>query len=325
MSKLFFDGAPVPIDPKESVLDALLRAGHDIPYGCKSGACQACMLTAEKGDIPAQSQPGLTDSQKQMGCFLSCSCYPNEDTSLYVQASEDAVERIAASVTEKSFIGDSIIRLRLSAALSYQAGQYVTLWKDDKLARSYSIASVSSDQSLEFHIKHIENGAFSAWVAKELKQGDTLHLQGPMGSCFYTSSSSEQNLVLAGIGTGLAPLYGIVRDALAQQHQGQIFLYVAAKYSKNFYYVEELKKLEAENPKLSVIFVAQELSDDSHSSFASAGDIYATVKQQHPDMKNHRVFLCGAESFVKKLKKQSFLAGANMKEILSDSFLTSGH
>ena len=324
MSKLFYNGAAVPIDPKESVLDALLRAGHDVPYGCKSGACQACMLQAQSGELPPHCQPGLGDAVKQLGYFLSCSCYPTSETPLHICTSDEAIQKIPAVVSEKSFIGKQILRLRLNATIDYQPGQYFTLWRDNQLARSYSVASVPPLQTeLEFHIKHIENGAFSHWAANTLQVGDTLNLQGPMGTCFYTPQQAEQTLLLAGIGTGLAPLYGIVRDALAKQHSGNIYLYVAARDANNFYYTEALKQLCQKHPNLQVKFVCQTLAEAHAAEEFTVGDIYQVIKQQHPNMRDYKVFLCGAESFVKKLKKQCFLAGTKMTDILADAFLAS--
>lgn len=324
MTTLFFDAKPVPIDPSESVLDALLRAGHTIPHACKSGACQSCMLQAQSGELPPNCQPGLSDTLKQLGYFLSCSCYPEADAGLQVCASPELQQKTPAQLSEKALIGKNILRLRLRAAMTYRPGQYVRLWKDNTLARSYSLASVASLQAdLEFHIKHIPQGAFSDWAVTSLKTGDTLYLQGPLGTCFYTPGKSKQRLLLAGVGTGLAPLYGILREALEQQHSGEVFMYVGASNSENFYYVDQLKQLEYRYPNVQVKFVCQQIADGHSDDNYLQGNIYEVIKQRHPDMKHHKIFLCGAESFVKKLKKQCFLAGASMNDILADTFFAS--
>ena len=49
--------------------------------------------------------------------------------------------------------------------------------------------------------------------------------------------------MLAGAGTGLAPLYGIARDALAQGHTGPVWLFHGGVDLRGLYLAEELKAL----------------------------------------------------------------------------------
>ena len=66
----------------------------------------------------------------------------------------------------------------------------------------------------------------------------------PKGNCFYIPDNPEQNLLLIGTGCGLAPLYGIIRDALAQGHRGAIKLYHGSKTVESLYMSKELKVLD---------------------------------------------------------------------------------
>jgi hypothetical protein len=51
------------------------------------------------------------------------------------------------------------------------------------------------------------------------------------------------------------------------------------------------------------------------------GDVYDYCKSNFTDLAAWRVFLCGAESFVRKMRKQCFLSGAAMSDISADSFI----
>jgi malonyl-CoA/methylmalonyl-CoA synthetase len=55
--------------------------------------------------------------------------------------------------------------------------------------------------------------------------GTEFIISAAIGQCFYVSGRSQQPLLLVGSGSGLAPLYGIARSALAQGHEGDIWLY----------------------------------------------------------------------------------------------------
>eukprot|EP00903_Cladosiphon_okamuranus_P004295 g4293.t1 len=318
MSEVLFEGTNVSLAPGESVLDALLRHGHDIPNGCRAGACQSCLMVSDSESLPANARQGLSDTQIALNHFLACQCKPSEPVKVSLASFEGL--KTAGTLVAKDMLNQQVLRLRLSADLIYLAGQYVTLWNEQGIARSYSLAShPAQDDFLEFHIKVISDGAFSQWARDSLHVGGQVQVQGPMGKCVY-AASAEQPLLLSAIGTGLAPIYGILKDALSQKHQGQIHLILGARESKSFYLVEELLKLGDEQANLQVHFVAQSSDQD----FCQAADIYEFCQSELPDLTGFKVYLCGAESFVKKMRKQSFLSGAAMSDISADVFLPFG-
>jgi NAD(P)H-flavin reductase len=317
MCNLTFEQQRIEANNGESVLDTLTRHGHEIPYGCRSGVCQSCLMVAEQGDIPDVAQTGLSDAQVSLNYFLSCQCVP--EVPMEVKRVDAKSLKQDAKVISKKMLNDNVIRLRLETDLVYQAGQFVTLWKDDVIGRSYSLASLpDKEKFLEFHIKIIENGQFSQWLDKEVKEGDIIQLQGPLGDCVF-SAKAEQPVLMVGIGTGLAPIYGKVRTALDQGHTGPIHLVLGARDAANFYLVDELVSLMNENENFQVRFIAQQ----GESPFSQQGDVYDYCKQEYNSLSGWRVFLCGAESFVKKMRKQSFLSGAAMGDISADTFIAS--
>ena len=229
MTQLKFKDNVFTVSAGDTVLDTLLDQGHTIPNSCRAGACQSCVMQVTKGSVPENAQKGLKDSQKVKGFFLACSCVPKEDIDIQLIDAEQL--RVKATVSEINKLSTDVIELKIKTTKPYEynAGQFVTLWKDEHLGRSYSLASLpNNNKYLSFHIRHIADGQFSGWVHNELKIGDTVFVQGPAGDCFYTPGYSEQNLLLIGTGTGLAPLYGIIHDALQQGHTGEIHLFHGA-------------------------------------------------------------------------------------------------
>jgi CDP-4-dehydro-6-deoxyglucose reductase len=67
----------VEMQPGETVLAALQRAGIPMLYSCESGYCHGCILRGI-GNIPPRAQNGLPDVLKECGCFLACQCVPTE-------------------------------------------------------------------------------------------------------------------------------------------------------------------------------------------------------------------------------------------------------
>jgi ferredoxin-NADP reductase len=313
MPQIRFAGQVHPVEEGETVLDALLRAGHSIPNSCRAGACQSCLLKATSGEIPAPSQNGLKPALREQSCFLSCICRPTGDLELSLPT-ESA--RYPATIEAITPLSPTVFQILLTTkeAFSYRAGQYLTLFRDDpqgQIARSYSIASLPDSAHIELHVRLIPNGAMSAWLATQARPGDAVAIQGPAGNCFYTEMPATQPLILAGTGTGLAPLYGVLRDALRQNHSGPITLLHGALNDQGIYLREELSALAAQHRNVNYHPVV--LDRD--------GPLPDYIAQRHNALKGYRAFVCGDPAIVNTLSKRFFLAGVSSRDIHSDSFL----
>jgi ferredoxin-NADP reductase/ferredoxin len=233
-----------PVAEGQTVLDALLENGQDVPHSCKMGVCITCVMQAVDGDVPTDSQDGLRQSLADQGHFLPCVCKPAADLHIALIAEQDLFS--PAVVQEFESPAPDIRRIFLSPTtpLYYRAGQFLNLRRGDGLARAYSLASVPSlDGRLEFHIKRLGKGAMRNWIMDELQPGDHLGIQGPSGNCFYQPGRADQAMLLIGNGTGLAPLMGIARDALAAGHTGPIHLYHGSRAEAGLYLAAELHQL----------------------------------------------------------------------------------
>jgi len=325
----------------ETVLDALLRAGEPIPHSCRRGTCGSCRMRALSGDLPEEAQRGLKEPERVHGRFLACCCRPVGD--LEVELDRDSVPRDAV-VHAREEIGDDIVRLRLMLErdFEYAPGQFVNLVRHDGLARSYSLASVPSDGTLEMHVRLVPDGRMSGWIRNGLAAGDSISLLGPYGSCFYVPGRPEQPLVLAGVGTGLAPLVGIARDALDQGHTGPIELFHGARTRSGLYHDAPLRDLARRHANLRYHPCAlhddrgrrderapkddRGPNDDSTRTgfgpgglaIGPLGDIVLRAVRER--VVRTRFFLCGDPGFVEDLRKRLFLAGASLPEIHADPF-----
>lgn len=323
MAQLKFKNDIFTVSAGNTVLDTLLEQGQEIPNSCRAGACQSCIMQVTKGTVPEKSQKGLKDSQKAKGFFLACSCEPEENIDIQLADTEQL--RITATVSEINKLSDDVIELKIKTTdpFEYRAGQYVTLWKDEALGRSYSLASLPKDgEDLSFHIRLVPDGQLSGWIHNELQVGDSLFVQGPAGDCFYTPGKPEQNILLIGTGTGLAPLYGIIHDALQQGHTGEIHLFHGALNPTGLYLTEELSLLAHKHSNVNYHPCVVNIEKSALTNITE-GDIAKIALETIPKPSGWRSFLCGNEDLVNQLKKKIFLAGSNMNDIYADPFIQS--
>ncbi|WP_049723739.1 2Fe-2S iron-sulfur cluster-binding protein [Gilvimarinus polysaccharolyticus] len=318
MTTIIYNHQSLEVSPGESALDTLLSAGVNIPYSCRVGVCQSCLITLKQGNISSDTQAGLSAEQKAQGLLLSCRCYPTETITL--EHYDPSANGISARLIDKQLLNNSVLELTLDVALKYQAGQHTNLWRSQAIARCYSLASIPSDPYVKFHIALQPNGQFSQWANDSLQVGDQLTLQQPTGDCYFQADHANQPLLLVGTGTGIAPLQAIVRAALHAEHQGAINLIVGARNSDDLYFSEQLKQLEQQHANVQCTQLVQKVGQ-KNAAHCQQGDIYAHLKQHFNELNAYQVYLCGAESFVRKLRKQCFFAGARPCNVHIDAFI----
>lgn len=81
MASLIIDGKrrEVPVAEEESILDAALRAGMDLPFACKGGMCSTCRAKLVEGDAQMEVNYSLEPWELEAGFILTCQARPCSD------------------------------------------------------------------------------------------------------------------------------------------------------------------------------------------------------------------------------------------------------
>lgn len=300
------------VAPASNLLDALNQAGVAVPYSCRAGSCHACLVQCVKG-LPSDSRPdALSDEQRRRGWRLACQCQVVED--LQVETFDPLRDGQPAQVVGLDWLSPTVLRLRLQPErpLRYRAGQHLVLWTAGQVARPYSLASLpEEDRFLEFHLDCRHPGQFSD-AARQLQLGDTLSL-GELrgGALHYDPDWQQRPLWLLAAGTGLAPLFGILREALRQDHQGPIRLIHLAHDRPEHYLAKPLAALAANRAQLSV-------------ELWQGAELTAALAQLRLVSRQTLALLCGHPDSVEAFARRLYLAGLPRNQLLADVFLPRG-
>ncbi len=286
-----------------NLLDALNAAGLNVPYSCRAGSCHACLVRCEVGQ-PVDALPeALALDKHAQGWRLACQCRVVED--LRVAVFDPLHDGVPAQVSAVDWFG-AVLRLRLrpERALRYQAGQHVVLWLGE-VARPYSLASLpGEDDFLEFHIDCQRPGAFCDQV-RGVEVGEVLRL-GELrgGALHYDADWQERPLWLLAAGTGLAPLWGILREALRHGHRGEIKVLHVARERAGHYLAEPLQALAGVTVEL---VLAEQLEE--------------ALAQLRPSSRQTVALLCGAPGSVERFARRLFIAGVPRGQVFADEFV----
>ncbi len=63
----------------ETILDAALKTGADLPFACKGGVCCTCRAKLLKGEVDMEKNYALEPEELEQGFILTCQAHPKSD------------------------------------------------------------------------------------------------------------------------------------------------------------------------------------------------------------------------------------------------------
>lgn len=238
-------GADFFVEGSDTLLEAALRAGVAMPYGCSNGSCGLCKARLISGEIK-QIRPHdyiVPPMQREQGYALMCACTAVSDVVL-----EAEVAQTAGEIRDQLLSGEvqalirptdevQVIHIKSAAAhrLRFLAGQRAVLTVSGSLSAELPIASCPcEDRHLEFHVRRMHGHHFSDYVFEQLRPGDQVTLRGPRGD-FVLDTNSARPIVFIVFCTGFAPVKSLMEHAMAlDQAESMHLLWVAAKSSGHY-------------------------------------------------------------------------------------------
>lgn len=219
----------------ESILDAAIRAGVPINYGCSNGNCGLCKASVVSGSTKQMRAHDfvIRDAEKIQGHALMCStCCQTDvviDADVTANASDIPAQELRVKVRKIDRVSEdlAIITMQVprTVRLRFIAGQYVRVYDDHQRSHEYAIASCPCDEKrIEFHVRKLEGDAFSKMVFNQLSVGDWLNIQGPYGD-FVIDDTKESPIVMIAFDTGFAAIKSILEHVTAQDKERPIYLY----------------------------------------------------------------------------------------------------
>ncbi len=299
----------------ETILEAALSAGINIPYSCRQGSCKSCIIKKLSGEIDYIKSDFFQENQKNI---ISCQAYPLTD--LVLDLNEKAINaginvktlptRIASIERKKS---TTILQLKLPSheKFSFLPGQYLNILLKNNQKRAYSIASRLEESYLELHIKFYENGLFSDILLSNLKVGDLLRIEGPLGS--FNWHFNERPVLFIASGTGFAPICSMLKTHLA-----------SFKHPVHFYWI--LKEEDHLYSSLPIQWQEQ-FSQFKFFPFIrkqQQNPIHQTLLTHYPDLKKFDIYLCGNENMIETTRNALREEKFSEEQIFVDKFLSTG-
>jgi CDP-4-dehydro-6-deoxyglucose reductase len=315
----------------ETVLEAALRSGVVLPYGCRNGACGACKGKLIRGEFHYRdvTLTGITPEERADGFVLFCQALPASDLVIETRRINNkgfpAIRRLPCRVGALEKCNDSILRLYLklpaTEQLHFLPGQHIDVILPDGGRRSYSLANAPHvHDHLELHVRHYPGGHFSEYAFTSLKEKTLLRIEGPLGT-FTLREDSDRPMIMVAGGTGFAPIKSIIEHILHRQRVREVYLYWGARTARDLYLHDLACRWAAEHAHIRYIPVLSEQGRDENWSGRS-GLVHAAVLKDFPDLSGYEVYTCGPPPLVHAVKDTFTRQGLSPEYIYSDSFET---
>lgn len=298
------------VEGGDTLLEAALRAGLALDYGCSIGTCGKCKARIVAGQVEKtrHSDYALTAAEKNAGVVLMCCNTAVDD--LVVEAHEAhgagdiPRQEIEARVKAVRTLPGDMRLLHLQTPrtrrLRFLAGQSVSLRLPGGPSTSFPVASCPcDDRNLQFHIRRRPGDAFVEHVFDALKEADMVHVEGPQGQ-FVLDENSLRPLVFIAWESGFAPIKSLIEHAMALEAAETLHLYWIAAAGTGRYFDNLCRAWSDALDNFHYVPVTRR---EGPPDEAAALDTLEQVLACHSRLADYDVYVAGPQVFTEATKR----------------------
>jgi len=317
------------IEPGESVLEAALAAGFNLPHSCKTGSCGLCRARLLEGEVRYPRGPPLGLGAREMaeGSILLCEAQARSDLSIDIlevgPAGAQRVKRLPCRIERTERLSHDVMALflRLPAAEPFEflPGQYIDIMLPRGRRRSFSIASPPHDaRLLELHVRRVAGGEFTERLFAGDARATLLTIEGPLGHFVYrTAVAQAVPMLLIGGGTGFAPLKSILRHLIENGVSREMTLYWGVRAQRDLYALAALHDLERRSGQFRYVPV---LSEPSPGWAGRRGFVHEAVIADIGELARYDVYASGPPAMIEAVRRELEQRGVPRERLSFDSF-----
>lgn len=307
----------------QSILDAAIAAGINLPYGCKNGACGSCKVLFNQGNIQHSYDNSTVKLAQSEGSILLCCAKLSSDIVITAHVSPlntaYPVKKLPSRIINITRISEDIaiikLQLPLAETIQFKAGQYLEIILKDGSRRAYSIATAphqlthSPINQIELHIRHMPGGLFTDALFEIagsqlpfFKEKDIIRIEIPQGTFYLRDADQDkpnQAMIMLASGTGFAPIQSIIEHSLAIQSTRPIHLYWGGRQLKDLYAHELALSWEKQYAHIHYVPVLSESTTDSNWH-GRTGLVHQAVVNDYPNLSQYQVYACGSPIMVSR-------------------------
>ncbi|MGO9444834.1 MAG: 2Fe-2S iron-sulfur cluster-binding protein [Thiobacillaceae bacterium] len=311
------------VEGTDTLLEAALKSGVALNYGCSNGNCGLCKARVVDGQVLRTRHHDyvLSEAEKQQGYCLMCSYTAVSDLTLEALEANSAkdipAQELSARVKAIAPLGPDMMLLHLQTPrthrLRFLAGQTVTLGLPGAGSAEFPITTCPcDDRNLQFHVERGQGGTFGEKVFGGMTTFENVSVYGPWGDYDYKEDSQHATLFLA-FGRGFGLIKSLIEHTMARETAEDMLL-VWAGYPPNGHYMANLCRAwtdALDNFRFDPINIAGQ--DPQHE----AVQVVDSLLVDHPESRTYDIYLAGPDTYVGPAADELRAAGIADRQIVA--------
>ncbi|MBV6639183.1 MAG: ferredoxin--NADP reductase [Cyclobacteriaceae bacterium] len=208
----------------------------------------------------------------------------------------------------------------------YQPGQFLNFFLEidgKEVVRQYSFSSTALlNETPGVTIKKVDGGLASNYLIDHTKSGDSVMVSAP-GGRFTTTFGKDRNVLMIAGGSGITPLFSILKSILSKESGSKVTLLYANKDYESIIFRNELESLQRQYGRLHVthFLSVQDTAIDTHLDIKYRRINQSDLQKQLANTASHpEVFLCGPDSLMNFSSESLTTFGITPESIRTEAF-----
>lgn len=225
---------------------------------------------------------------------------------------------VTCKVNSIEKLNDFLYRIFLhpQKAVSYKAGQYVSVVMGEKDKRHFSIANAPSAELIELHIGATPENGYAMQVIEKMQSEGQVDVEIANGDAYLRETSMRPIILMAG-GTGFSYVKSLLEQIVELKLPNPVYLYWGVKEYAHFYFEDEASSWakEHQNIHFHPVIELPEVEWQGHQGY-----VHQAVLNDFPDLSEFDIYIVGRFEMAKIAREDFVKQNASVEHIYGDAF-----
>ncbi|MCG6202236.1 NAD(P)H-flavin reductase [Psychromonas antarctica] len=228
------------------------------------------------------------------------------------------MQTVTCHISSIEKLNDFLYRVFLTPtqAVTYKAGQYLSVVMGEKDKRHFSIANAPLSDMIELHIGATPENSYAMQVIEKMQSEGEIEVEIGKGDAYLREHSNRPIILVAG-GTGFSYVKSLLERIVQLQLENPVYLYWGVKEYAHFYFENEAVAWAKKHRNVH-FYPVIELPESQWQG--DQGYVHKAVLNKFADLSAFDIYIVGRFEMAKIAREDFVKQGALVEHIFGDAF-----